>query len=89
MLLLDEPTASLDAASEKKVAEALKCSSAKEQTIVVVSHRLGILRSIDVNRIVVMDGGRIVESGHPRELSRRSGGWYAQMLRQQATAEAI
>ena len=75
VLLLDEPTSALDAASEQAVLDALS-RSAEGRTVVSVSHRLGLAARAD--RVVVLDGGRVVEQGPPGELLA-AGGAYARL----------
>jgi len=70
LLLLDEATSALDAASEQAIQTAL-ATLMGSRTTVVIAHRLATVRAAD--RIVVMDGGRIVETGTHAELSARSG----------------
>jgi ATP-binding cassette subfamily C protein LapB len=64
VLLLDEPTASMDANLETRVMQHLFAEIPKEATIVVVTHKAGILPFVD--RVVVMDNGKVVVDG-PRE----------------------
>ena len=75
VLLLDEPTSGLDAASEQAVLDALD-RAAEGRTVLVVSHRLGLAARAD--RVVVLDGGRVVEQGSPAELLA-AGGVYARL----------
>jgi|SoiMethySBSTD1v2_1073268.scaffolds.fasta_scaffold229939_1 ATP-binding cassette, subfamily B, bacterial len=75
VLLLDEPTSGLDAASEQAVLDALDLA-AQGRTVVAVSHRLGLAARAD--RVVVLDGGRVVEQGPPGELLA-AGGAYARL----------
>ena len=70
VLLLDEATSALDAESERLVQAALDRLMANRTTL-VIAHRLATVRA--ANRIVVMDGGRIVEQGNHAELMARSG----------------
>lgn len=70
ILLLDEATSALDAESERLVQDALE-GLMRSRTTLVIAHRLATVRSAD--RIVVMDGGRIVETGSHAELMTRSG----------------
>ena len=79
IVLLDEPTASLDSESEHKVKDALRRLSAGKNTI-VIAHRLNTIEDADC--IHVVDKGAIVESGSHRELLRR-GGRYATFFRLQ------
>ena len=84
VLLLDEATSALDTESEQAVQRALE-SLAKGRTTIVVAHRLSTVQSAD--RILVLDGGRIVESGTHRELTQRSG-LYARLSELQFGNEA-
>ena len=79
LLLLDEATSALDAESERLVQDALD-RLMEHRTTIVIAHRLATVRAAD--RIVVMDGGRIVEEGTHAHLSRR-GGLYARLARLQ------
>ena len=83
VLLLDEPTAALDSESEKKVVKALRKAMSHAKSMVMVTHRLGVIRSLHVNRVIVLDKGRIVESGHPETLLRNPDGLYASLAREQ------
>ena len=75
VLLLDEPTSGLDAASEQAVLGALDLA-AEGRTALSVSHRLSLAARAD--RVVVLDGGRVVEQGPPGELLA-AGGAYARL----------
>lgn len=83
VLLLDEPTAALDSKSERVVVEALKSAMERTRCMVMVTHRLGVVRSLDVNKVVVLEQGQIVEIGHPEELLLKVGGVYSQLAREQ------
>lgn len=75
ILILDEATSSLDAESEYAVSEALK-ELMKGRTTIVIAHRLATVVNADL--IVVIDEGKIVESGKHDELLRKNG-LYAQL----------
>ena len=77
VLLLDEATSTLDLASEARVTRAMG-AVAHGRTTLLIAHRLQTAMSAD--RIVVIDGGRVVEQGGHRELLAR-GGRYAAMWR--------
>jgi subfamily B ATP-binding cassette protein MsbA len=70
ILILDEPTSSLDAASERLVIDALERAAAGRTTL-IIAHRLTTVRL--ANRIVVMEHGRIVEEGSRQELLAQQG----------------
>ncbi len=80
ILLLDEATSALDAESEGRVQGALKVLMHRRTTL-VIAHRLSTIRDADL--IVVMDGGRIVETGTHGALGS-GGGLYARLQGMQA-----
>lgn len=83
VLLLDEPTSALDSQSEKNVLSALQSALEKCKCMVMVTHRLGAVRSLGVNRVIVMEKGCIVEAGHPEQLLRNKDSLYASLAREQ------
>jgi ATP-binding cassette subfamily B protein len=83
ILILDEPTTGLDAASEKLVFDALE-RLMKDKTSVVIAHRLATIRSADI--IFVVKDGTIAERGNHEELSK-SGGLYSQLYELQSHEE--
>jgi ATP-binding cassette, subfamily B, bacterial len=87
LLILDEPTAALDAETEhalfERFAEASRADADTGRLTVLVSHRFSTVRMADL--IVVMDGSRVVEFGSHEELMARNG-QYAELFRIQAAA---
>ncbi|HEY0085477.1 MAG TPA: ABC transporter transmembrane domain-containing protein [Allosphingosinicella sp.] len=79
LLLLDEATSALDAESERLVQASLE-RLMENRTTMVIAHRLATVRAAD--RIVVMDGGKIVEQGSHDQL-QSAGGLYAKLARLQ------
>jgi ATP-binding cassette, subfamily B, bacterial len=70
LLLLDEATSALDAESEILVQKGLNAAM-QGRTTLVIAHRLATVQQVD--RIVVLEQGRIVETGTPADLRRQSG----------------
>jgi ATP-binding cassette subfamily B protein len=87
LLLLDEPTAALDAETEhalfERYAEAARGGGHGGRSTILVSHRFSTVRMAEL--IVVLDGARLVESGSHEELMAR-GGQYSQLYGIQAAA---
>ncbi len=83
ILILDEPSAGLDAASEKLVFDALE-KLMEGRTSIVIAHRLATVRRADV--IFVVDDGRVVEQGTHDELLKTSG-LYAKLYELQFSKE--
>jgi ATP-binding cassette, subfamily B, bacterial len=82
LLILDEPTAALDAKSELQVFERFAELTAGKMAL-LISHRFSTVRMVD--RIVVLEGGKIVEEGtHAQLLASR--GRYATMFEMQAAS---
>jgi ABC-type bacteriocin/lantibiotic exporter with double-glycine peptidase domain len=82
LLLLDEATSELDTVTEQRIYANLEAISS---TTIVIAHRLSTIRNADL--IVVMDEGRIAETGTHQQLVSR-GGVYAALVRAQATGDA-
>lgn len=80
ILLMDEATASLDSESEVAIQQALS-ELMKGKTVLAIAHRLSTLREMD--RIIVLDRGKIIESGTHEELVN-AGGTYAELWSHQA-----
>ena len=83
ILILDEATSALDAELESVVQEALRAIDYRPTTV-VIAHRLSTVANVD--RVVVLDGGRIVESGTHDELLRSSS-FYRQLVMTQLVAQ--
>jgi ATP-binding cassette subfamily B protein len=79
ILILDEATSALDATTETKVQAALD-EVMKDRTTFVIAHRLATVRN--ATRILMFDGGRVIEAGTFDELVRR-GGRFAELARAQ------
>ena len=73
ILLLDEVTSGLDSITEGRVFKALNEVS-KNRTILTISHRISGI--IDADKVIMLEKGRIVETGTPKELAGKDG-WYA------------
>lgn len=84
ILVLDEATASVDAATEADIQTALEAARA-ERTTLMIAHRLSTV--LDADRIVVLDDGRTVETGTHLELMT-AGGFYRQLVDAQAVDES-
>ncbi len=82
LLILDEATSALDAESEHLVKEALDRLMAKRTTL-IIAHRLSTVR--DANRVLVLDGGRVVQSGDHTELVAEEG-LYRRLVERQFVA---
>lgn len=85
IVLLDEATASLDVENETQVQAALS-ELLQGKTVLVIAHRM---RTVDnADKIVVLEGGRVVEQGSPAELREKPEGRYRRMLELQCESAA-
>lgn len=67
ILLFDEPTSALDPELTGEVLEVIKTLAEEQMTMIVVTHEMGFAREV-ANRVIFMDNGEIIETGHPSEL---------------------
>ncbi|MET7457178.1 ABC transporter ATP-binding protein [Streptomyces sp. NPDC005574] len=81
ILIVDEPTAALDARAELEVFEKIRALAGSGQTVILITHRLASVRHADL--VHVLEQGRLVESGTPDELLA-TGGVYAELYSLQA-----
>jgi ATP-binding cassette subfamily B protein len=81
ILIVDEPTAALDARAELEVFDRIRALAGSGQTVVLITHRLASVRHADL--VHVLEQGRLVESGTPDELLA-AGGVYAELYALQA-----
>lgn len=81
VMILDEPTASIDAVSESKIFDRLY-SEVKNKTLIIVSHRFSTVRN--AQRIIVLSKGRIAEQGSHEELMKIKDGMYTKSFNLQA-----
>ena len=72
IVILDEATSALDTKSEKVVQEALD-NLMKNRTVIVIAHRLSTIQNAD--KIVVINDGKIIESGKHEELLKQNGAY--------------
>ncbi|MDR2130457.1 MAG: ABC transporter ATP-binding protein/permease [Odoribacteraceae bacterium] len=79
IIILDEATAALDSDSERNILEAL-CALYADKTMIIISHRLSTIRNVD--EIVCLDKGTIVESGSHETLLQKKG-FYFQLFKEQ------
>lgn len=73
ILILDEATSSVDTRTEQNIQDAM-VKLMKNRTSLIIAHRLSTIR--DADKIVVMDGGRVVEIGNHEELLEKQGRYY-------------
>ena len=80
-MILDEATSSLDSHSEALIQDALH-KLIQGKTTIVIAHRLSTIREMD--RIIVLEKGKIIEDGNHEELSIKKGGLYKKLWDLQA-----
>ena len=72
-IFLDEATNALDAKNERDIVENL-ADFYRGRTVVIVAHRLSTVR--DADQIVVLDGGKVIETGNHESLTEKRGAYY-------------
>jgi len=85
ILLLDEPTASLDAETEERLVRSL-AAWGRERLTLLVTHRLSTARLAD--RVVFLERGKVVESGTPEQLLARPGGAFRALVETEQAARS-
>ncbi len=78
VLIFDEATSALDNISERAIQEAME-TLMKTHTVIIIAHRLSTIRNVD--RILVFEGGKVVEEGSYDALSEVPGGKFAELLK--------
>ena len=73
ILILDEATAAMDTQTERQIQEALNLIT-KDRTTIIIAHRLSTLREAD--KLIVVENGKVVESGTSTELLKAEGTYY-------------
>jgi ATP-binding cassette subfamily B protein len=81
LIILDEPTAAIDALSEDKIFKALR-NNHKEQTRVIISHKFSNVR--DADKIILIEHGQIIEQGNHDQLMKIKKGKYKELFELQA-----
>lgn len=84
ILILDEATSSLDSKAEHEVQQALERLMSNRTTL-IIAHRLSTIANVDT--VVGIKGGRVVEVGSPVELAKRKDGIYAELLKLQSISQ--
>ena len=80
ILILDEATSALDSDSEKNIEKALK-NIMKNKTVISIAHRLSTLKNMD--KIIVLDNGKIIEQGTQKELIKNKDGTFYRLYKLQ------
>ena len=85
ILILDEATSALDSKTEKEIQKSLEVLM-QNKTTLIIAHRLATIKNVDY--IIVLKDGKILEEGTPAELYQRNG-FYTQLVKLQSLQEAI
>lgn len=81
LILLDEPTASLDPILAREVLSAIETLAAGKRGVLLVTHEVTLARRI-AHRVLLMEGGQIVEEGSPGEIFKEPRSWVGQRYRE-------
>jgi len=85
ILVMDEATASVDAAADDRIAEILK-NSFKDTTVLAIAHRLASIA--DYDRVLVLDQGRIAECDHPYKLLQNEDSMFSNLVEATGSLQA-
>jgi ATP-binding cassette subfamily B protein len=83
IILLDEATASLDAENETEIQQAIS-RLVEQKTVLIIAHRMRTVEN--ANKIVVLSGGTVAETGTPKELMKKNGA-FARMVKLQTESQ--
>ena len=75
---MDEPTSSLDAETERAL-QGIVQRAFKDSTVITIAHQIATV--LDYDLLLVLKDGRLAEQGRPRDLARKRGGLFADMLK--------
>ena len=84
ILIFDEATSNLDSQSEVLISEAMEKIS-RDRTMIIIAHRLSTIKKAD--KIIVLENGKVAETGSHAELARVKGGLYAKLIKLQQMGE--
>ncbi|MBA2650870.1 MAG: ABC transporter ATP-binding protein [Tatlockia sp.] len=88
IIILDEATSSLDTATEQQIQQSINTMlESNNSTVIAIAHRLSTIRHMD--RIIVMDGGKVIESGSFEELLNKENGSFKALWDAQANGMVL
>lgn len=88
IMILDEATSAVDKPTDDRIQRSLRSALSQcEATLLVIAHRLKTI--VDSDMLLVIDGGRVVESGSPQELLRRENGCFRGMVEHDSERELL